>query len=635
MRLLCPFCGLDYIEESALSCARCNISAEEMVAQSLHGVVGVPVPQTSSQRGLFGLGKRAEPSEPTQIQQWFLYARRSVGLEQLRALFDDAAPRGMYNTEGGSVVASTCRFQECEECAGAWNFYVADSCSACGRGPDNSVCTASGDGDGVYPVWATDDGSIVSSFIRWGGDSFPTLDHAIMAMHDSAPVHIATLRSEGAWRVGEDFWVPVPVPPGDYDVTVWIGNLPTSSDGNLHPVAITVVPTGSDIRRASQRGMSDHGLVAGQIAAAVWGNPAMNVVSHIQPMHEFAAVVSADFVSGTNTDLQVAWLLHQAKRFPGTHVSQELMEFAQASDAESALVRARSAMLIDRPREALEDLLLAASLGSAIARVLLPRWESANGAGRDPYLVWGLQDAFESDNRGWRAVEVDFDLGMDNFCAAAFGGQANSVSSFTWRSLMRGECAEGIALYEATRSHCEDMVARIREASRNAASSDEREHYDQLAQSLEYQMANSSSNAALLRLAISGDVYPALSEWNANQASGHLESIFYPALVMARSGDAQAVSRAKQTLTRSQLESLRSDFDEAIAQSRPDTWARAWFTDARDALRSDGAWTPAAIPQATVSPEAPPQSSAGRFCGNCGTARQVEQRFCVNCGQAL
>ena len=62
--------------------------------------------------------------------------------------------RGFFNVEGGTFQVSTGLCTACESCdagllaANVWN------CSGCGRSNVNTVIAKSGDGDGVYTVWA-------------------------------------------------------------------------------------------------------------------------------------------------------------------------------------------------------------------------------------------------------------------------------------------------------------------------------------------------------------------------------------------------------------------------------------------------------------------------------------------------
>ena len=144
---------------------------------------------------------------------------------------------------------------------------------------------------------------------------------------------------------------------------------------------------------------------------------------------------------------------------------------------------------------------------------------------------------------------------------AAALGQVSALGSLTWWALLAGRIKLGLDRFERYGAMC-----FIRPPS-------------QVAQpDWDYELANTRSNYAFLRLAAGGDRVESLTIWREGAAFGHIESILAPAVLAARAGDQASADAVVASLNADLLAEARNVAAEMAAGS-------GWIsTFGRDAL---------------------------------------------------
>lgn len=175
-----------------------------------------------------------------------------------------------------------------------------------------------------------------------------------------------------------------------------------------------------------------------------------------------------------------------------------------------------------------------------------------------------------------------------------------ALASYSWALLKAGEYARAVSLADEVMSLCEQFV---RDAADDA----------ELAPFGLEQLANAKSNLALCRLALGGDYKAAESTWHEGAQTGHLESLFYPAVIARREDRQQAASAIANSLSAEQQREMRETLNELMEGG--DAWLVAWCRDGLSILEGS--------------------STAGAICAKCGAAPPVTARFCPECGTGL
>jgi len=147
---------------------------------------------------------------------------------------------------------------------------------------------------------------------------------------------------------------------------------------------------------------------------------------------------------------------------------------------------------------------------------------------------------------------------------AASLGQVSALGSLTWWALLAGRIELGLDRFERYGAMC-----FIRPPS-------------QVAQpDWDYELANTRSNYAFLRLAAGGDHVESLTIWREGAAFGHIESILAPAVLAARAGDQASADAVIASLNADLLAEARNVAAEMAAGSG---WISTFGRDAMSLL---------------------------------------------------
>jgi len=182
--------------------------------------------------------------------------------------------------------------------------------------------------------------------------------------------------------------------------------------------------------------------------------------------------------------------------------------------------------------------------------------------------LWTSPEWFEANDwndKGFRLVhEGDIEGGLALLSKSARFGLPWALASYNWRCLETGELNRGIREFEACIEACESVVSRLRRAP------------DPLNHTAPLQLANARSNHALILLAGGGPLDEARATWEAGAPTGHVESMFYPALVLDKQGDPKAADEIVRALTPGTWFEIRDTLREGVSTGG---WFGQWCTD--------------------------------------------------------
>lgn len=183
-------------------------------------------------------------------------------------------------------------------------------------------------------------------------------------------------------------------------------------------------------------------------------------------------------------------------------------------------------------------------------------------------LEWA--QACEWNDEGSQLVHAgEFEPGMALLSRSARYGLPWALSSFTWWCLLGEDFPRGLREFDASRDACESLVERLQQD-------------ENLAAVARLQWANAQSNAALLRLAAGGSLEDARRTWNSGAATGHAESLFYPALVAEKLGQPLEADALVRALPLSTWFEMKQTLSEGIEQGG---WFGEWCTEAMAVLQ--------------------------------------------------
>lgn len=193
------------------------------------------------------------------------------------------------------------------------------------------------------------------------------------------------------------------------------------------------------------------------------------------------------------------------------------------------------------------------------------------------------------------------DEGMVMLEASARQGVPWALATHSWQLLGSGDFARAVAFGDEVMAACVQFVA-------DNADDPEIGPY------CPEQLANAASNLALCRLALGGDPQTAVDTWERGAQVGHVESMFYPAIIAYRAGRGEEARRIAHTLEGNTRDELLATLREGVTDGGP------WFADwCRDGL--------------TIMGQLGQQVPDG--CSACGAAAPPGARFCPECGHAL
>ena len=194
--------------------------------------------------------------------------------------------------------------------------------------------------------------------------------------------------------------------------------------------------------------------------------------------------------------------------------------------------------------------------------------------------------------------EGRIDEGMAMLEASARQGVPWALATHSWQLLSSGDFARAVAFGDEVMDACVQFVW-------DNADDPEIGPY------CPEQLANAESNLALCRLALGGDPHTAVDTWDRGAQVGHVESMFYPAIVAHRAGRGDEARRIAQALEGDTRDELLATLREGVSDGGP------WFADwCRDGL--------------TIMGQLGDPASGG--CSACGAVTPPEARFCPECG---
>ena len=153
---------------------------------------------------------------------------------------------GSFNVEGGNAAVSSQYFEGCDCYALPRD---GGPCSLCGRDDANSQTCASGQGDGVYPVFVLEDsthrvhGAVAAFVEEWAlGIENKSKSPKELADHAS-PVRVGAIETSGTVLFNEaitgwnnrDITVDVSLPAGHYEIVAWLAAVPVLQANGMEP----------------------------------------------------------------------------------------------------------------------------------------------------------------------------------------------------------------------------------------------------------------------------------------------------------------------------------------------------------------------------------------------------------------
>jgi len=164
---------------------------------------------------------------------------------------------------------------------------------------------------------------------------------------------------------------------------------------------------------------------------------------------------------------------------------------------------------------------------------------------------------------------VEYELGLAFLTESAYQGLPWAVSNFNWNCIHTEEFERARNLFEVATAPCELFIL----------ANDEDESFQQQAAA---QWVNARSNDALCSLALGEDPTYALTTWDECAATGHAESLFYPALALYRSGSIEEAKRIVNNLDSEVMGEIRTVLWDGGAASQG--WFQLWCEDGLDLL---------------------------------------------------
>lgn len=582
---LCRFCGLNPVRDGQMTCLACA-ELEDNFAW-MYTNVGVTAPRTAKRKFF----KRADTQQLTPMQEWFIEASKMADRKELLQRFTSAEPLGIFNVEGGSVDVSTRRRGLCDGCFDA--FVIHRECEVCGSSPDNTVRVTSGLGDGEYGVWQTSGGkALLVGFDRPEGTP-PSLEYTLRSLKNAAPLPLGDITSDGMFVIADPGHFPVYAgcTPGSHNAIAWIApmafELDTTGRVLLRPIALTLVEADASVQLMydADQTLASHDLSRFQVAAAIWGSPAMPTSSHVEPVAEWLMMLKNRAVCESTEE----WARDDAWAMAMVLAGDEHPEFAECMpdwdtwvewladrDPEMPYVHARCLLSIGREHDALQRLRMSAELGFPTAQLLLTRWESIVASGESLYPAWANLDL----ERAILELEGQRRTGQweaDSTLNTAASGYGPAIGNVTWTAVFDGEFDFGLLVHEVLSQNANEVTELM--ASRLPVEAHE------LAAHWRDARFNNESNAALLHVARGDDPHQSLATWQWLAELGRAESAAYAALLKQRLGDAHAMAACVAHLDDEERQTLWETLDDALTRAKQDTWAWAWFRELRDALR--------------------------------------------------
>lgn len=224
----------------------------------------------------------------------------------------------------------------------------------------------------------------------------------------------------------------------------------------------------------------------------------------------------------------------------------------------------------------------------------------------DTHRLWLTRSAenghAESQNDLGSALvhEGRLEEGLALLEAAARQGRPWALASHSWALLKAGDYARAVSLADEVLPTCEEFLLDSQGDAEIAALGPE-------------QLANARSNIALCRLALGGDEQVAESAWREGADTGHLESLFYPAVMARREHRQHVVSTVVDSLSAEQRREMRETLNELMEGG--DAWLVGWCRDGLNILEGS--------------------APAGPICAQCGAVPPATARFCPECGTGL
>ena len=295
------------------------------------------------------------------------------------------------------------------------------------------------------------------------------------------------------------------------------------------------------------------------------------------------------------------------------------------------------------PGQWLDDVRITFAEGMASSHVWLTNWfhrawEVSTRIG-DPFTC-PTEDGARRSREAARMLLArgEHRVGDQLQVAATLFGWPFAGADHSWRMLEEARYEEAVDVHARAESALRDRLEFVRAHEPDAVGQ------------WEFELANYRSNVALCRLAMGGGESWSAQVWQSGSATGHIESIFYPAVLALRSGDQQEAQRIVHSMSAEQLDEMTQTAMTG-ARSTSAFW-RDWSLDGLRLLapaegiastRLDDGLKKVGLSMEKgyeVSAQGVDGRAAGpastsqefRFCPSCGETRVPGGRFCASCG---